>query len=140
MTYAYQLGQILSFDVYPSEVLGNNFDGVTILGLLDPQSANQIIDIVGAHASVYPYLPSGTPNSPSQYNYIKIRTASGQITALGMPWVNEGTITSTTNQTITALISNVTSSDVQGVQNALIANGYTQISVTISPLTTTSGS
>jgi hypothetical protein len=140
MTYAYQLGQILSFDVYPSAVLGDNFQNVTVLSLLDPQSANQIIDIVGMHANVYSSLPAGTPNDPTQYNYVKIRTASGQISALGMPWINESTITSTTNQTITAIVSGVTASDVQGVQNALIANGYTNISVTITPLTSTNGS
>lgn len=139
MTYNYQLGQILSFDVYPSAVLGDNFQNVTVLSLLDPQSANQVIDIVGAHASVFPYLPTGTPNDPTQYNYVKIRTASGQITAIGMPWINESTITATTNQVITATVSGVTASDVQGVQNALIANGYTQIHVVISSLTTTNG-
>jgi hypothetical protein len=140
MTYNYQLGQVLSFDVYPAQVLGNNFENVTILGLLDPQSANQIIDIVGSHAAVYPYLPSANnvPNDPTQYNYIKIRTQSGQISALGMPWVNESTISATTNQVITALVQGVTASDVQNVINALTTNGYPNISVTISPLTTTS--
>jgi hypothetical protein len=138
--YPYQIGQLLNFDVYATPVLGNNFENVTVLALLDPGSACQIIDIVGAHAAVYPYLQTAglsVPNDPTQYNYIKIRTQSGEITALGMPWINNSTITATTNQVITATISGVTASDVQGVQNALIANGYTQIAVTITPLTTT---
>lgn len=136
MTYPYQLGQVLSFDVFPASVLGNNFENATVLGLLDPSSANQIIDIVSNHAAVFPYLPAGVPNDPTQYNYIKIRTQSGKITALGMPWINESTITATTNQVITAIISGVTTSDLQRVQNALISNGYNSISVTITPITT----
>jgi hypothetical protein len=141
MTYNYQLGQVLSFDTYAAQVLGNNFQGATVLGLLDPQSANQVIDIVGSHANVYPILQQAgivLPNDPTQYNYVKLRTQSGKITALGMPWINESTITATTSQVITATISCVTSTDVQGVQNALISNGYTSINVVISPLTTTS--
>jgi hypothetical protein len=138
MTYNYQLGQVLSFDVYPAVVLGNNFENATVLGLLDPGSANQVIDIVSNHAAVYPYLPAGVPNDPTQYNYVKIRTQSGKITALGMPWINESTITATTNQVITAVIQGVTTSDIQGVQNALISNGYNNFAVSITPLSTTS--
>lgn len=140
MTYNYQIGQVLSFDVYPAAVLGNNFQNVTVLGTLDPSSANQVIDIVGSHAAVFSSLLAAgqnVPNDPTQYNYIKIKTQAGQISALGMPWINESTITATTNQVITATISGVTAADVLGVQNALVANGYTQFKVTISPLTTT---
>ncbi len=144
MTYPYQLGQLLSFDTYAPQVLGNNFENVTILSLLDPQSAAQLVDIVGMHAAVYAYLQQvaglNVPNDPTQYNWIKIKTQSGQISALGMPWVNESTIVATTNQVITAVIQGVTASDVQGVQNALISNGYSQITVTITPLSTTSNS
>lgn len=141
MTYPYQLGQLLSFDTYAAPALGNNFENVTVLSLLDPQSAAQLVDIVGMHAAVYPYLQQAgqnVPNDPTQYNWIKIRTQSGQISAIGMPWVNESTITATTNQVITAVISGVTAADVTGVQNALISNGYTQINVTITALSSSS--
>jgi hypothetical protein len=141
MTYNYQLGQVLSFDTYAAQALGNNFEGATVLGLLDPQSANQVIDIVGSHASVYPYLLQANlsvPNDPTQYNYVKIKTQSGKITALGMPWINESTITSTTNQVITAIVQGVTSADIQTIQNALITNGYNNFAVTITPLSVTS--
>ncbi|WP_233875053.1 phage DNA polymerase-associated SH3 family protein [Paraburkholderia adhaesiva] len=133
MSYDYQIGQVLTFDVYPAPVLGNNFQNVTVQGILNQESANQVVDTVGLHIKVWPWLePQGTPNDPSQYNYIKIKTQSGSVTALGMPWINESTIQAITSQTITALISNVTASDIQGVQNALISNGYTAIDVSIS--------
>lgn len=140
MTYNYQLGQTLSFDVYPAAVLGQSFENVTVLGLIDPGTANGSIDIIGMHAAVYPYLLQAglnVPNDPTQYNYIKIRTQSGKVTVLGMPWINESTIVATTNQVITAVVSGVTAQDVQGIQNALIANGYNQFKVTITPLSTT---
>jgi hypothetical protein len=142
MTYNYQLGQILSFDTNAASVLGQSFENVTVLSLMDPQSANNVIDIVGMHAAVYPLLVQAglsVPNDPSQYNYLKIRTQAGKVTCLGMPWINESTITATTNQVITAVIAGVTAADVQGVQNALIANGYNQFKVTITPLSTTGG-
>lgn len=141
MTYNYQLGQVLSFDTNAAAVLGQSFANVTVLSLMDPQSANNVIDIVGMHRAVYPYLLQAglnVPDDPTQYNYLKVRTQSGKVTCLGMPWINESTIQATTNQVITAVISGVTSQDVQGVQNALIANGYNQFKVTISPLSTTS--
>ncbi|MBB5409337.1 hypothetical protein HDG34_003278 [Paraburkholderia sp. HC6.4b] len=133
MSYNYQIGQVLTFDVYPAPVLGNNFQNATVQGILNQESANQVIDTVGMHIKVWPWLEAqGTPNDPSQYNYIKIRTQSGSVTALGMPWINESTIRASTSQTITALIGNVTAGDIQGVQNALISNGYTAIDVSIS--------
>jgi hypothetical protein len=133
MSYDYQIGQVLTFDVYPAPVLGNNFQNVTVQGILNQESANQVIDTVGLHIKVWPWLePQGTPNDPAQYNYIKIRTQSGAVTALGMPWINESTMRATTSQTITALISNVTAGDVPAVQNALISNGFTAINVSVS--------
>jgi hypothetical protein len=135
MAYNYQIGQVLSFDMYPAPVLGNNFENATVLAIMDQSTANQIIDTVGNHIKVYDYLkPQGTPNDPSQYNYIKIRTQSGIVTALGMPWINESTIVAATAQVITALISGVTAADIPRVQNALITNGFTNLKVTVSPL------
>ncbi|WP_144106665.1 phage DNA polymerase-associated SH3 family protein [Paraburkholderia sp. BCC1886] len=138
MSYNYQIGQVLSFSLYPTAVLGNSLDNVTVLGTLDQDSANAIIDTVGMYLKVAPYLPSPVPTGADQYNYIKVKTSQGVITALGMPWINESTIVATTNQTITATISGVTASDVTGVQNALISNGYTNISVSINSTTASS--
>jgi hypothetical protein len=135
MSYNYQIGQVISFDVYPAAILGNSFEYVTVLAIMDQSTANGIIDTVGNHIKMYPYLkPQGTPNDASQYNYIKVRTQSGAITALGMPWINESTIKVWTSQTITAVITGVTASDIPAVQNALISNGFPNISVTVSAM------
>jgi 2-keto-3-deoxy-6-phosphogluconate aldolase len=51
-----------------------------------------------------------------------------------MPWINESTIKVWTAQTITAVISGVTASDIPAVQNALISNGFNHIAVTVSAM------
>jgi hypothetical protein len=82
------------------------------------------------HVAVYPYLNSlGVPDDPSQYDYVKVRTASGTITYLGMPWINESSITVVNSVVLVVTIDNVSSSDVTNVRNALVQNGFNSITI-----------
>jgi len=129
--YAFEIREIYSFDVYPAGVLGNGFQNVTVLAVMDQESANQIIDTQAVHVDVYPYLPAGTPNNPSAYNYLKIRTANGETTVLGVPWINEESIVHVDSTEITVKIGNVVASDVAAIRAALQQNGFTALDITV---------
>ena len=49
MSYNFQIREIYSFDVYPTAVLGNGFKNVTVLAVMDQESANQLIDTTALH-------------------------------------------------------------------------------------------
>ena len=136
MSTTYDLGQAYSFDLYASAVLGAGYTNAVVSAILSPAMASRDIDIQAEHVAVYNDLPSGTPNDPTQYNYIRFITSAGNPVTLGIPWIKDSTVTLAAAQTITATIANVGPSDMARINNALIANGYTAFQLNISPAPT----
>lgn len=129
MSYDFKVGQNYSFDVYPSNILGTNFKNVKLLAILDCDSANGIIQTKPMHINVFPYLPQGTPNNPEQYNYLKILTASGAVTAIGIPWIKESTVTVVSYKKAIVEIEPVNLEDGPKIAAALIKNGFPNVTV-----------
>ncbi|MNU19660.1 hypothetical protein D3C71_78930 [compost metagenome] len=129
--FNFEIRKIYSFDVYPAAVLGNGFQNVTVLAVMDQESANQLVDTQSLHVNVYPYLPTGTPNRPDAYSWLKIRTANGETTVLGLPWINEASITEVNSTEINVKIGNVQASDVPAIVEALKQNGFVSLVVTV---------
>ncbi len=132
MSYPFELKKVYNFDVYPSTILGDDFRNVTILSIMDYESALQLADVAAIHVNVYPYLPAGLPDDPSQYDYVRIRTASGQSTILGISWINLDTVELVESRRMTIKIDGVGSSDIERVRLALVQNGYNNIEISIS--------
>lgn len=119
---------VYSFNVYPVAVLGTAFENVTVMAVFDQETANaQGFDTVANHALVYPTLPPGSPNDPSLYNYVKIRTPSGKTQILGLPWIIEDSVQTVQLGTISLKISNVNSSSQNKIRQILAANGYNAV-------------
>lgn len=119
------LKKVYNFSVYPVNLLGDIFQNVTVMGILDEETARGFIDTVGRHKLVYPQLPEGTPNDWAAYNYLKLRLENGDSTIIGIPWIRQDTVVEVTAQQIKAVISNVTVADIPNIRSALLANGYT---------------
>jgi hypothetical protein len=131
MAYSFEIKGVYNFDVYPTAILGDDFDNVTILAILDYETALQTADIPAIHTNVFPYLPSGIPDDPSQYDYVRIRTASGSATILGIPWINLDTLELVESRRMTVKIEGVSSSDVERVRIALVQNGFNNLEITL---------
>ena len=131
MSYPFELKKVYNFDVYPSTILGDDFKNVTILSIMDYESALQLADVAAIHVNVYPYLPTGLPDDPSQYDYVRIRTASGQTTILGISWINLDTVELVESRRMMIKIDGVSSSDIERVRLALVQNGYNNIEINI---------
>ena len=123
--------QSYSFDVYPSSVIGSGFQNCTVLALMDHSSAAAEIDTVALHAQVYPYLPKGYIDDPTQYTYVKVKLASGDITIIGLPWINNETIKKVSATTIRANIRNVTPDDLDKLRRVLLSNGYEHVTLEV---------
>lgn len=123
--YNFQPGNAYSFNVHPVAILGNDFTNVTVTAILDQETANQFIDTRALHVQVYPTLPQGTPDDPSVYMYLKLKTASGNTRVIGVPWINIETVELVEMGTFTITIPNRSVTDTAKIQNALAANGIT---------------
>lgn len=126
-----KFGNVLSFDVYPSAILGTDFNDVTVLATLDKDTANLWIDADSMHINIYPTLPPGVPDDPNQYQYVKLRHTNGSISVIGIPWIRAQTVEVSQRGTLTILIEGATAEDRERVVRALSANGYRAAKVTL---------
>lgn len=132
MSYPFNIRSVYNFDVYPTPVLGNSFEKVTVMSIMDYTSAIREADIPAIHANVYPYIQSqGIADDPSSYDYLKILTADGQTTILGIPWINLSTVVEVESKTITVVIENATGADVTRIRDALTQNGFNSLNITV---------
>jgi len=123
--YDVRLNQIFSFEVYPTNVIGNNFRNVRLEGIVSAQTAASYgMDIEAVHAAVYPTLPAGVPNDPFKYPYIRIQFPNGEYTMIGIPWIRQETIQISVAGQVTMVFENKTDVDLERMINALSANGY----------------
>ena len=125
-----KLGSTVSFEFHPAALLGTGLKNAKVLGILDADSARQVgIDPVAMHANVFPQLPAGTPNKYDGYYYLKVKTASGQVTAYGIPWIKDETFVEVEISSMRLTLENVAPADQSKVLEALAANGFTAVGV-----------
>lgn len=123
-TTAIPINAIVSFELYASSVLGTGYQGAKILAILDADSAFAYIDPPAMHANVYPSLPAGVPDAYDGYSYLKLKLASGQVTAIGIPWIKDDTFTVSTTRKMQITIDNVSPDNQNKVLLALSAAGF----------------
>lgn len=120
----------VSFDLYPVAMLGIGYKNATLLAVMDAASARSCgVDPVAAHANVFPTLPVGTPNKYNGYPWLKLKLASGQITAIGLPWIKDETFVEVSVKTMRLTIENVAAADQAKVLEALSSNGFSAVEV-----------
>ena len=133
MSNVFEVGKAYTFQVHPSNIIENVFDHVVCIANLSGNSAARYIDIEAMHAQVYPYLPSGTPDSATMYNYAQFQLQDGSIVTIGIPWVNIDTIEVSDSQMIVVRIRGVTVNKVNDIRSALIANGFDNLEIIVQP-------
>lgn len=123
------IGKTISFSVYAPAVLGNNFNKVTLLGILDYESAQSFINVATKSIEVYPSLPANTLKDYTKYRYLKVKMGDGKSTCVALEWINESTYTVHTGLDMTVTISNASALDAERVRAILAANGYTNLTI-----------
>lgn len=129
MAFPFEIKKTYNFELYPSSILGNNFQRVTVLGIIDRETAETFTNITTKHPLVFPYLPSGTPNDPDDYTYLKIRHESGIITAIAVEWIQPQTIELVENIDAMVRINNFSPSQISLLREVLVANGFTDFNI-----------
>lgn len=127
----FNVGTTYSFDVYAPQILGSSFKNVVLMLNADYESAAELRDVEAIHAQIFPLLPAGTPNNPAAYPYIRVKTSSGAKVVLGVAWIRQDSIVSTTSDIADVVVSNITVADLPKIKNALLANGYENVEVTL---------
>lgn len=125
------LKSTISFDLHAPQILGTRCENAKVLALLDADSARSLIDPIAMHANIYPFLPPGVPDDFDGYSYLKLRLASGETTAIGLPWIKDDTLVVASTRSMRFTVANVTPDGHNLIIQALSANGFRAVDVVL---------
>lgn len=121
------LNDTVSFQVYPSAVIGTIFNYCKITAVLDYDSAKLRRDVDALHENCYPTLPVGVPDSPRQYFFLKVQLSSGEEVILGQPYIDANTIKVQGQQSVRFTVENIQADDLKTISSLLASAGYSAI-------------
>jgi len=122
------IGAAVRFDTLAPGVLGAKRDNVTVVALLDLDTAMLMSDVRAKHAQVKNYIPT-LPESAGAYSYVKLRYSNGQIEILGVPWIKQDTIEVIVDRQLLINVSNITDSTENLIRQALLQNGIEDFTI-----------
>jgi len=122
------IGSTVKFDTLAPAVLGASRQNVTVVAVLDLDTAQMLRDVRAKHAQVKNYLPD-LPQTASAYNYVKLRFGNGDIEVLGVPWINHESIEVITDRKLVITINNIADSTENLVKQALLQNGISDFKI-----------
>lgn len=113
----------ISFEVYPTSILGNNFKDVLVEAVVNAQAALTFgTDIHSLHAKVFPTLPQGSvPDNPTSYPYVGIRHQNGEKQFIGIPWIRPETLTLSRGGRVTMVFEDLTQTEIDRINLSLQA-------------------
>ena len=125
------VGTKISFEVYPANIYGTTFTGVTLdAQQISPSVASELgYDIMGTHANTYSTLPSSVVNDPYQYTYFRVITEAGNKVILAVEFVKEGTLKILDSKTVVMEFTGITNDQLERAKLALSANDVSPTSI-----------
>ncbi len=124
MSYAtLQTGNKVSFSVQ-SNIIGSNFEGVEVLGVVSHEVARLQADVQALHYQFKSYIPA-LPNSYTDYSYLIAKLPNGAIQVLGLPWIVESSIALSSQASYRIVLSGVEPGEVDGIRRGLVNRGLT---------------
>lgn len=127
------IGKVISFQLYPAALITDSFSDVKVIGLTNYEAASAYISPAQLHATVYPTLPTNKniPNDYRLYEYVLLRKADGKLTALGVPWIKEETITVSSTVELQVIIRGKSIDDIPRLRQILSQNNFLDFEVSM---------
>ncbi len=120
-------GDVISFEVIPSNIIGTNYKHVKLIGIIDAQTAEKLgLNPFTTHVRVYPTLDKGkVKDDANSYSFAYIQLSNGVYQAVGVPWINQNTVVVHTSTSLYLTIENVSVTEQKHIQDAISALGFT---------------
>lgn len=118
------VGQTVSFEIYPSAIIGTKFTNAIVRGIVDSTGVTDFNPAV-QHANVYATVPHDKiVDDFRKYNYLRVELQNGKVTFVGIPWIIEDSLKIVSNQDLVITIPHYGSMDSQEfVRRILLNNG-----------------
>jgi hypothetical protein len=128
----FEIGTIVSFNLYPAAILGTGYTNAKVLAILDSGTAAVLgYDVAARHANVFSTLPSGVPNDFTAYSYLKLLLATGDTTVIGIPWIIQSSLVVASVSSIQFTVQNITPSDQNTILQVLSAAGFKAVGMRV---------
>lgn len=124
-----EIGKTYTFNTHAPSVLGTTIKNAKLKAIFDYETASKAEAIILKHRSIYPLLPSGTPDDPETYTYFQFQAESGERIIIADQWIVESTIEVITHINLQVSLPNVSLNDSTRIRDALNALGYTNFSI-----------
>lgn len=122
-------GNVISFDVYPSNYLGS-FSHVRVEGVLSYETAARNgFDPIAQHVRVAPTLPPEAPSNARDYSYVVVRDRNNQLALVGLPWIKSETVIVHANYTAEITVEGLSMGDDARLMQVLHQNGFHQVKI-----------
>lgn len=122
-------GKFVTFQLYPAAIITDDFTNVKIVGTTTFEGAQAHISPQRLHALVFPTLPAGTPNDYRLYRYVLVMRHDNTLTAVGMPWIKEGSVVVHGAMELQVTIRGKTAADVNLLRKVLMENNFTDFEI-----------
>ena len=122
------IGKVIRFDTVAPGVLGAARDRVTVMGILDLDTAAIFSDVRAKHTQVRNYHPA-LPLSAGAYSYVKLKYSNGDVEYLGLPWIRTESIEVIGERTGIVTIPDFTPAVENIVRQALLQNGIEKFDI-----------
>ena len=127
------IGKIMSFQVYPSAILGTNFVNAELVTLGSHLAVSEFEPAI-LHTQVFPTIPANIAmeNDYRKYLYGKFKLENGRMIVVGLPWIKMDTLVFSTNQVIKVSIRGLSAaSDTTRLKNILLAAGIIDFEIKV---------
>lgn len=124
------IDKFATFKIYPSNLITSDFTNVKIISIGGWESV-PFIKPAEKHAIVYSTLPDGTPNDYRAYKWVMLRLENGDITAIGLPWIDESTVKINSNTDVVITVHSAGGDDVPFLRKVLAAHGYHDVEIAV---------
>ncbi|MCY1278092.1 hypothetical protein D9M68_20060 [compost metagenome] len=128
MSIADYNGSTVRFNTLAPGILGANRENVTVMAVLDMDTAALLADVRSKHVQVRNYIQS-LPQSAGSYSYVKIRYGNGETEILGVPWIDSDSIEVITSRQLSITVRDVSETTEQLVRQALLQNGISNFTI-----------
>lgn len=116
------IGKTASFKLRASAIIATDYTDVTILAIGSHEVAP--VDAAALHTAIYPTIEAYAPNDYRMYDYITVRLPTGQITAVGEPWIDPATLKIASRSDVEIRVMNAGAEDAAKIKTILAAHQY----------------
>jgi hypothetical protein len=127
--YDFHVGKVYSFNTAAPSLLGASIKNAKMLGKFDYSTALMFDNIDLKYRTIYPLLPTGTPDDPNTAVYYRFLSESGEKIIICHQWVVDSTVEIIEHINFTVRFVDTSTGDIKRVRDALNALGYTNYTI-----------